>query len=247
MKYCERKPVLGLFLPLYQLVWKVVFRMDKKTVLSALGQMRKDSKARKFRQSVELYVNFTGLDFTKNENKVDLQVNLPFATGKGETKSLVFAKDSTFADAAKAKATRVVLESEIPKLDKKEAAKFADEYDVILAESAAMLTVGRVLGPMLAPKGKMPKMIASEVGAIENAIKFVKGSIRVSNKKAKAQAMVHCLIGNEQMNDDQLADNVWAIYQSVVNALPGKQQNLKSMVVKLSMGPPVKITDEAKA
>ncbi|MDO8624661.1 MAG: hypothetical protein Q7R47_01155 [Candidatus Diapherotrites archaeon] len=220
--------------------------MDQKTVLSALAQMRKDSTPRKFRQSVELYVNFTGLDFTKNENKVDVSVSLPHSTGKGEIKSLVFAKDSTFADAAKTKATRVVLESEISKLDKKEAAKFADEYDVILAEGAAMLTVGRLLGPMLAPKGKMPKLIPADVNAVENAVKSVKGSIRVSNKKAKTQAMVHCLVGHEQMKDDALADNIWAIYTTVVNALPGKQQNLKSLIVKLTMGPPIKIADEVK-
>jgi len=220
--------------------------LDKQQIVNALAQMRSGSKTRKFKQSVELYVNFQGLDFSKNENKIDVNVALPHSTGKSETKVIVFTKDTDFAAKAKTKAHRVVLESEISKLDKKEAGKIGDEYDVILAEGPAMLTVGRVLGPSLAPKGKMPKLIPPSVEAIENALKSVKGSIRISNKKGKNMPMVHTLIGNEEFKNEDLADNVWAIYQTLLNALPGKQQNIKSLIIKLTMGPPVKITDEVK-
>ncbi len=208
--------------------------------------MRTKAKPRKFKQSVELYVNFQGLDFSKNENKIDVNVALPHSTGKSDVKALVFAKDSTFAEKAKTKAHRVILESEIAKLDKKEAGKLADEYDVILAEGAAMLTVGRILGPSLAPKGKMPKLIPPAVEAIENALKQIKGSIRISNKKGKSMPMIHALIGSEEFKNDDLAENIWSIYQAMVNALPGKQQNIKSLILKLTMGPPVKVADEVK-
>ncbi len=207
--------------------------------------MRTKSKTRKFRQSVELYVNFKGLDFSKNENKIDLNIPLPVATGKSEAKVLVFAKDADFASRAKEKANRVILESEIAKLDKKEAARLADEFDIVLSEGSVMLSVGKYLGPVLAPKGKMPKIIPAEVSAIESALRQIKGSIRVTNKKGKLMPMLHCLVGNESFKNEDLTENVYAVYSAIVNALPGKQQNIKSLVLKLTMGPPIKLAEEA--
>ena len=37
---------------------------------------------RKFTQSVELAVNFTGVDFTKQENRFNMEIKLPNSTGK---------------------------------------------------------------------------------------------------------------------------------------------------------------------
>lgn len=216
------------------------------TIEQALGRCRQESKKRKFRQSVELYVNFTGVDFSKSQNRIDVSVSLPFSTGKGETKVLVFAKDKQFISELKGKATRIIAENEIETIDKKQAAKLADEFDLILAEGPVMLTVGKFLGQQLAPKGKLPKPIQANLPSFETALKNVKGSIRVSNKKGKFMPMVHALIGHEEMNDKDLAQNAFAIYNSLVNVLPAKQQNIKSMVLKMSMGKPQRVSDEVK-
>jgi large subunit ribosomal protein L1 len=220
--------------------------MNLQSVESALRSCKEQSKKRKFRQSVELFVNFRGIDFSKAPNRIDLNVSLPFATGKGEHKVLVFAKDKQFLLDVQKKASRVIPENDISSIDKKAAAKLADEFDLLLAEGPVMLTVGKYLGQELAPKGKLPKPIQPNMQSFETALKQVKGSIRVSNKKGKFMPMVHALIGHEQMNDNELAQNALAIYSSLLNVLPGKQQNIKSLVVKLTMGKPVKISEEVK-
>lgn len=220
--------------------------MNISQIETALRTCREQSKKRKFRQSVELYVNFKGIDFSKAQNRVDVTVTLPFATGKGENKILVFAKDKQFLLELEGKATRIIAENEIATIDKKSAAKLADEYDLILAEGPVMLTVGKFLGQELAPKGKLPKPIQPDLQSFENALKQVKGSIRISNKKGKFMPMVHALIGHEQMTDAELAQNALSVYQSLLNVLPGKQQNIKSAVVKLTMGKPFKILEEVK-
>lgn len=220
--------------------------MNLQQIEAALRACREQSKKRKFRQSVELYVNFKGIDFSKAQNRIDVTVSLPFATGKGETKVLVFAKDKQFLLDLHGKATRMISENEIQSIDKKTAAKLADEFDLLLAEGPVMLTVGKFLGQELAPKGKLPKPIQPDLQSFENALKQVRGSIRVSNKKGKFMPMIHALIGHEEMKDPELAQNALSIYSALLNVLPGKQQNIKSLVVKLTMGKPAKISEEVK-
>lgn len=220
--------------------------MNLQQIETALASCKAESKKRKFRQSVELYVNFKGIDFSKSQNRIDVNVTLPFATGKAETKVLIFGRDKQFLLEAQKKAARVIAESEIEKIDKKEASRIAEEFDLLLAEGPVMLTVGKFLGQELAPKGKLPKPIQPNIAAIDAALKQVKGSIRLSNKKGKFMPMVHAMIGNETMTDTELAQNTMAIYNSVLGVLPAKQQNIKSLVVKLTMGKPVKIREEVK-
>ncbi len=221
--------------------------MEEKTVLAALQQMRDSSKQRKFKQAVELGINFKGIDFNKPENRIDLSVAMPHSTGKGEVRVLVFAKDKEFLSNLKAKGQKVIEEEEIAGISKKDAAKIADDFDLLLAEGPVMITVGKFLGQQLAPKGKMPNPIQPTLAAVENAAKQVKGALRVSNKKGKFMPVVQSRIGNEEMKDNELAENVLAIYNAVLAALPGKEQNIKSVFLKLSMGPPIKIGEKAKS
>lgn len=221
--------------------------MEQKTVLDALQAMRDSSKQRKFKQAVELGINFKGIDFNKAENRIDVSVPMPFSTGKGEVRVLVFAKDQEFLSNLKAKGQNVISEEEIPKISKKEAARIAEEYDLLLAEGPVMITVGKHLGQQLAPKGKMPRPIQPTLASVETAAKQVKGAIRVSNKKGKFMPLVQCRIGNEEMKNSELAENALAVYNAVFNVLPQKDQNIKSVFLKLSMGPPVKLGEKAQA
>lgn len=215
--------------------------MDEKIVLEALQRMRDSSKQRKFKQAVECGINFKGIDFSKSENRIDVSVPMPHGTGKGETRVLVFAKDKEFISNLKAKSQKFIEESEIQKISKKDAAKLAEDYDLLLAEGPVMITVGKFLGPQLAPKGKMPKPIQPSISAIEAAAKQVKGALRISNKKGKFMPVVQARIGNEEMKNSELAENVLAIYNAILNTLPSKEQSIKSVFVKLSMGPAIKI------
>jgi len=216
--------------------------MQKKDILSALNQMRETTKPRKFVQSIELIINFRGLDTKKPVNQVDVKVTLPHPTGKkGSGKSLLFAKDKSFIEAVKDKFDRVIEEPEIPKLGKKEVAQIAAEFDVVLAEGAVMLLVGKHLGQQLAPKGKMPKPVQPNPAMVEEMLKQMGNVTRITNKKGKFMPLIQTIIGNEKMEDAQLSENALSIYEAVVGQLPRKQQNIKSIFVKESMGPPVKL------
>ncbi len=216
--------------------------MDKKEVLQALAFARAKSKKRKFEQSFEFIVNFKGIDFKKAENRIDIEVKLPHSNGKAsQGKVLAFIKDSNFAEELKGKVDKIIMENEIPNIKKKEAEQLIVDYNIFVAEGPAMLTVGKYLGQILAPKGRMPKPIQTSVESFENAIRGSGNSIRVTNKKGKFMPVIHTVVGKESFNDSDIADNVVEIYNALTNILPAKENNIKSCFVKLTMGMPVKI------
>jgi len=214
--------------------------LDKKEVLEALQQARDKGKTRKFKQSVDLTINFKGIDFKKDTNRIDLEVVLPHQEAK-KARALVFVRDKEFASSLKGIVEKIVMENEIQALDKKQAQELADSVDVLLAEGPVMITVGKFLGQILAPRGKMPKPIQPDVKAVQQFISKSSSTTRITNKKGKFMPVIHLSVGNEKMPDEQLAENILAVYEAVEAKLPGKKQNVKSVYVKLTMGPPIKI------
>ncbi|MEW6295901.1 MAG: 50S ribosomal protein L1 [Candidatus Diapherotrites archaeon] len=219
--------------------------MDKKEVLEALQKARDKGKTRKFRQSVDLTINFKGIDFKKDTNRIDLEVVLPHQEAK-KVRALVFVRDKGFASSLKGIVERVIMENEIQALDKKQVQELADSVDVLLAEGPVMITVGKFLGQILAPRGKMPKPVQPDVKAVQQFVSKSSSTTRITNKKGKFMPVIHLSVGNEKMPDEQLAENILSVYEAVEAKLPGKKQNVKSVFVKLTMGPPVKVGEVQK-
>ena len=215
--------------------------MNKKDALAAIQKIKENSKKRNFLQSVEMMVNFTGLDMKKPQNQVNVKVVLPYSTGKGSGKIAVFAKTEEFANAMKEKVDLVVNEKEIEALSKNKG-KVAElvTYDSIFAEGSVMLTVAKFLGQQLAPKGKMPKPVMN-VNSFDETLAQAKTQVTISNKKGKFMPVVHTVVGKEDMKDEEIVDNMLAVYESVRETLPQKKQNIKNIYLKMTMGAPVKI------
>jgi len=215
--------------------------MRKDEAISALKKLHEISVKRKFTQSVELMINFTGLDMKKPTNQVNVKVALPVPTGKGSGKVAVFAKTDELADSVKGKVDKVIMDKDIEALAK-DKAKVAElmVFDALFAEGPAMITVAKFLGQQLAPKGKMPKPIIS-ASSFDEALAKARTQITVSNKKGKFMPVVQCVVGREGMKDEDMAENMVAVYEAVMNALPQKKQNIKNYYVKMTMSPPIKI------
>lgn len=213
--------------------------MQEKDFLSAIEELKKTSKQRKFEQTLELIFIFKGIDFKKPENRIDLQIEL--ASSKPvEQKPIVFVKDKSFASAIKDKAT-IIMEEEIPAFDKKKLLELLETNAPLLAEKETMLTIGKFLGQVLAPKGRMPKPINPEIKELEESLSMTKSMLRVTNRKAKPMPQVQIGLGKEKMPIEELAHNALAVYNAILNSLPGKQQNIKAVLLKFTMSKPVKL------
>src|SRR3989338_887974 len=219
-------------------------RNPKEAFLVSLLKMRDASKQRKFVQSIELMVNLKGLDFKKPESQFDLRVSLPFSAEKAKGKVLVFVRDKAFAAEIKEKVDRVIMEHDIQGLNKKDVAEIIETFDVLLAEGPVMIAVGKFLGQQLAPKGKMPKPIQTNVSELESSLGELSSVIRVTNKKGKPMPVFQVVIGKESMPDDQLAQNSLAVFNAIFNAVPGKMQSIKSVILKETMGPAIKVGEQ---
>ncbi|MCX6804352.1 MAG: hypothetical protein NTY48_07360 [Candidatus Diapherotrites archaeon] len=215
--------------------------MRKDQVVSALKRLEEIAPKRNFKQSVELMINFTGLDMKKPQNQVSVKVALPYPTGKGSGKVVVFAKSDEFIDALKPKVDKVITDKEIETLVK-DKAKLAElmTYDAIFAEGPSMITVAKYLGQQLAPKGKMPKLIPT-IASFDETLAKARTQITVSNKKGKFMPVVHAVVGREGMKAEDMAANIDAVYEAVMAALPQKKQNIKNTYIKMTMSPPIKV------
>jgi len=217
--------------------------MRKDDALAAVKKVREVSKKRNFMQSVEMMINFTGLDMKKPQNQVNVKVALPHNTGKSSGKIVVFAKSDVFINAVKPKVDKIILENEIEALAKNKA-KIAEllNYDALFAEGPVMLAIAKFLGQQLATKGKMPKPVLN-VNSFDEIIAKARTQVTVSNKKGKFMPVVHSVVGKEDMKDEDIVDNMLAIYNDVLNSLPQKKQNIKNVYIKSTMGAPVKVGD----
>jgi large subunit ribosomal protein L1 len=210
--------------------------MDKKQLLTAIQKALEDKGKRKFTQSVEIIINARGVDFSKSENRVNLDIPLPKGKGGKELKVAVIGDEATTAQAKKAGADLIILPNEIESYkEPKKLKELAENYS-LLAQPNQMAAVAKSLGQVLGKKGKLPKPI---VGNIAQLIDSAKRSVRVTTK-GKYLPVLQAFIGTENMSAEDLVENAEAVYEAVKNKIGG-DGNIKSVYVKLTMGKPAKV------
>jgi large subunit ribosomal protein L1 len=221
---------------------------EKKDFLEALSVARLNSRKRKFDQSFDMLINFKGMNFKKPESKIELDVTLPHSTGKvGQAKTLVFVRDKLFAQKLSGKASKIIFEDDIASLKKKDVELLLNEYPVFLAEGPVLLTVGKYLGQILAPKGKMPKPITQDISAFDEIVSKLSTSVKVTNRKGKVLPFVQILIGKESNKDEEICENALHAFKSVFDAVGKDRQKIRSVMLKLTMGAPVLVGETSKA
>jgi len=202
----------------------------------------KSSKERKFKQALELIMVFKDIDvkkgFTINET-----VQLPKQAGSPAS-VCVMASGDMGLKAKNAKADKVLNTDELNKLgsDKRESRKFINKYDFFLADTQLMPVVGKVLGQLLGPRGKMPIPVPFNA-PIESLLQRFRSSIRVRVRNSLSMA---CKIGDEKMEDGDLVANASAVISAVEKKLPNGDKNIKKILVKTTMGKTVTESTQVK-
>jgi large subunit ribosomal protein L1 len=212
--------------------------LDQKTILAAVKEVKEKSEKRKFNQSVELILKLQDIDMKAPEAKIQETVELPHVSEK-TNKICVIASGELALKARQAGADYVIERAELEGLagKKQEMRKVANGYDFFIAEAPLMPIVGKVLGPVLGPRGKMPMPVPPSAD-ISGLITKNRNTIVL---RMRNQPIVQCRIGMESMKEEEIAENV----QTVLRALEGKlkkgMKNIKVAYLKTAMGPPVKV------
>jgi len=206
-------------------------------IVAAVKEAIEKSKERKFLESVDLAINLKDVDLSIPKNRINEEVILPHGRGK-EIKIGVFASGET-ALKAKNCADLVIAPEEIEKLaeDKRKARKIANQYDFFLAEAPLMGKIGKSLGIILGPRGKMPKPLPPGADPCP-LVERLKKTVRMRSRDKRT---FHVAVGTKNMEPEKIAENIEEVIKRLETKLERGLQNIDSVYVKTTMGPAVKI------
>ncbi len=203
----------------------------KKDLEKALSELRK-GKQRKFDQTLDLIINLQKFDVKKHS--INLFINVPHKIKEKKIAAFLETKDN---------AVDTITPSEFAKYsDKKALKKLVKKYGFFIAQANLMPKVATSFGRVLGPAGKMP---SPQLGILsvtnDKEITQLKNKINNTLKIRVKESSIKLPVGKQSMKDSELIENILAIYNSVVNAMPKQKENIKNIEIKFTMTKPLKI------
>jgi large subunit ribosomal protein L1 len=194
------------------------------------------AKPRTFTETVEVALNLREVDLSIPKNRIDEEVVLPKGRGK-VVKICVFASGE-LAGKVRPVADLVIQPQEIEEYagNKRKAHILARDFDFFVAEAPLMPVIGKRLGIVLGPRGKMPRPVPPTADPT-NMIRNMRNTVRVRSKDRRT---FHAAIGTRDMTPEDIADNLDALVRRVLGRLERGRDNLASVYVKTTMGPAVR-------
>lgn len=212
--------------------------LAKEYALRDAVELVKKNATAKFDESFDVAIRL-GVDPRKADQLVRGTVSLPHGTGKS-VRVLVMAKSPKDAEALAAGADYAGLEEYSEKIQ----AGWAD-IDVIIATPDVMGEVGK-LGRILGPRGLMPNpksgTVTFDVAKAVNEVKSGKIEYRVDKA-----GNVHASVGKCSFTQEQLSENILALYNSILRAKPltSKGKYVRGIAFSSTMGPGLQISESS--
>jgi len=203
----------------------------KEKLEKALQELRKE-KERKFDQTVDLIINLKKFDQRKNQ--VNILVDMPFKIK--DKKICAFLESEN-------KNVKTITPIQFRKYsDKKELKKLVKGFDFFIAQASVMPKVATAFGRVLGPEGKMPSpqlgiLTSVDDKSIEDVKKRINNSVKIKTKESS----IKIAVGKQSMPDKEVVENILAIYDSTLKALPREKENIKNVKLKFTMSKPIKI------
>ena len=210
--------------------------MEEK-ITQAIKSALENAQERKFVESVDITFTIRDVDLKNPNNRIKEEIRLPSGRGK-ELKIAMFAAGEA-ATKAKDAGIHVFTPQEIEEFggQKGKAKKMANSFDFFLSEVPHMGLIGRYLGIVLGPRGKMPRPVPPTLDPAAIAA-GLKSTVVV---KSGDRMTFHAAIGTAKQSQEELAANAMAIYNRVISKLERGIGNIRSLYIKTSMGPAQRI------
>lgn len=207
--------------------------MATQDIVDAVSSALDEAPERNFRESVDVAINLRDLDLNDPANRVDESVVLPAGTGQ-DTRIVVFAEGETAAR-ARSVADQVLGANDLDDLgdDTDEAKRLAADTDFFIAEASLMPDIGRLLGTVLGPRGKMPTPLQPDDDVVE-VVNRMKNTVQLRSRDRRT---FHTRVGAEDMSPEDIADNIDVILRRLHGSLEKGPMNIDTVYVKTTMGP----------
>ena len=199
----------------------------------AIKDALSNAPKRNFVESVDITFTIKDVDLKNPTNRIKEEIRLPSGRGR-ELKIAMFAA-SEAATKAKAAGLTVITPQEIEDLggNKGKAKKVANSYDYFLSEVPHMGLIGRYLGVVLGPRGKMPRPVPP---TLDPGI-IATGLMSTVVVKSGDKTTFHAEIGTVNQSEEELYANAMAVYNRVTSKLERGIGNIRSLYIKTTMGP----------
>lgn len=210
--------------------------MAEQKILDAIKKAREADK-RNFKQSFDLAINLKNIDLKKPENKIKAEVKMPHFS---KVLKIGVIADNLLPQTKDLENVIIVRKDQIEAFgkNKKEAKKLARSCKYFLAEAPLMPMVGKALGPILAPRNLMPSPIPPTTPNLKSLVEQKRNVFKIQLKDSPT---IHIPIGTEEMKDEEIAENIDNVLKTVLATLPKGKEQVKNIIVKLTMGKPVKV------
>lgn len=200
-------------------------------IKEALAELKK-GKERKFDQSIDLIINLRNIDLKRDQ--VNIVISVPHKIK--DKKVCAFLSE-------KSKLIDTITELQFKKYSEKtELKNLVKKYDYFMSLARLMPKVATNFGKVLGPVGKMP---SPQLGIItqenEKSIQDTLDKIAKSLKIRLKEASIKLTVGKQSMPEEKITENIKAIYSAIENALPKKKENVKNVLLKLTMTKPVNV------
>ena len=210
--------------------------VPREQVAEAVKKAIEYSPKRRFKQSIEMIIVLKDIDPRSPGGRIRETIFLPKGVKK-DIKICVVADGDTVIKAREAGAHKVIARAELQTIDKKSAKKIAQECDWVLVRTDLMAQAGRILGPALGPRGKIPVPVppSADIVSVMNRYK------RAVLIRTKDQPQIMCRIGTEDMNINDVVENAYAVLSALETKLRSPRQNIAKIIIKTTMGPPIEV------
>ena len=210
--------------------------MEEK-ISEAIKNALEGAPERKFVEALDIAFTIKDVDLKNPNNRIQEEIRLPSGRGK-DIKIAMFATSDAARKATDA-GIHVIDPSDIEELGKNrgKAKKLANSFDFFLSEVPHMGLIGRYLGVVLGPRGKMPRPVPPVLDPAVIAAGLQSTTVVKSRDKVTFQAS----FGTRSQSHEELLKNAMEVYNRVTSKLERGVGNIRSLYIKTSMGPATKI------
>jgi len=205
------------------------------TFKESVEEAIENSEDRNFTESVDLIINFRELDLSDPNNRFNDDFKLPYQADEDVKIAVIGESIVNNAD----NADRTINKSELEEFfdEPNKAKDLADEFSFLIAEAPLMPKIGQQLGQVLGPRNMMPDPMPPGSDPTDK-IESLRNTVTL---RLREEPLMQIKVGNEEQDEDQVASNADAIYDFVEDKMPQGQNNIKSVLLKTTMGSPVEV------
>lgn len=202
----------------------------------AVEKAKKEAPERNFTEAIDLVLNFRDLDLSDASNRFNEDVKLPYQAD--EDVKIAVIGDTLVKNADNA--DKEIDEDELEEYfdDPSKAKDLAEEMSFIIAEAPLMPEIGQQLGQVFGPRNMMPDPMPPGSDPTEK-IESLRNTITV---RLKEEPLLQLKVGNVDQDEENVARNANAVYEFIEQQLPQGSNNIKSVLVKTTMGPTVEVS-----